>query len=203
MAKKDLKRELRAFYSAPEGEPETVDVPPMDFVMVDGKGDPNDNQEFVEAMEALYGLAYTLKFMLKRGPEPMDYTVMPLQGLWWADDMEVFAMDHRGEWSWTLMIMHPPEVTEEHFEAAREELRRKKGPAAVDKLRFERYHEGPSAQIMHLGPYSEEAPTIAKLHEFIKDGGHQFRGKHHEIYLGDPRRSAPEKLRTIIRQPYE
>jgi hypothetical protein len=99
--------------------------------------------------------------------------------------------------------MHPDEVTEEHFEAAREELRRKKNPAAIDKLRLERYHEGASAQIMHLGPYSAEGPTIAKLHEFIKGSGHEFRGKHHEIYLGDPRRSAPEKLKTIIRQPYE
>jgi hypothetical protein len=203
MAKMDLKKTMKEYYRAPKGEPEFVDVPPMKFVMVDGTGNPNDNQEFVDAMEALYGISYTLKFKLKQGPEAFDYTVMPVQGLWWADDMEVFMLDQRSEWKWTLMIAHPDEVTQEHFEDAREELRSKKDPAAIDKIRFERYHEGPSAQIMHIGPYSEEAPTIAKLHDFIKENGHSFRGKHHEIYMGDPRRTAPERLKTILRQPYE
>lgn len=203
MAKTDLKKELKDLYHAPRGNPVLVDVPPLRYVMVDGSGVPNDNQMFQEAMEALYGVSYTLKFTLKKGDRPVDYIVMPLQGLWWIEDMEVFSLDRRGEWLWTLMILQPDEVTEEVFQQACEELRERKDPPGLPGLRFETLHEGLSAQVMHVGPYSGEAPTIARLHEFITGGGHSFRGKHHEIYLGNPRRTAPERLRTIIRQPVD
>jgi hypothetical protein len=203
VVKLDLKRELKRLYSAPVGEPELVEVPALRYLMVDGSGDPNDNADFQAAMEALYGMAYTLKFMLKRGSDAMDWVVMPLQGLWWADDMGVFRMDERADWKWTIMILQPDAVTEEHVDMAREELRAKKDPPALGRLRFEAYEEGLSAQVMHLGPYSDEGPTIDRLHAFIGEQGRTPRGKHHEIYMGDPRRTAPERLRTIIRQPVD
>lgn len=202
MAKIDLKKELKELYNPPR-EPVLVDVPPLSFLMVDGSGYPGTSQEYQEAMEVLYGMAYTLKFKLKRGPLALDHVVMPLEGLWWAKDMDVFLMDRKEEWLWTSMIMQPREVTKDLFEEARDELGRKKGPPALPRARLEVYEEGASAQVMYLGPYSEEGPTIEALHAFIEEGGHRRRGKHHEIYLGDPRRTAPERLRTIIRQPYE
>ncbi len=203
MAKIDLKKELKDLYTAPRDLPVLLDVPVLKYVMIDGEGTPNESQMFQDAMEALYGLSYTLKFMLKKGPEPMDFVVMPLQGLWWAEDMEEFSMDRKEDWLWTLMILQPDAVTEGMFEAASDELRRKKDPAALDRLRLETYHEGLSAQVMHIGPYEAEAPTIAGLHEFIRESGHTLRGKHHEIYMGDPRRTAPERMRTILRQPVD
>jgi hypothetical protein len=200
MAKIDMKKELGQLYKASR-RPEMVEVPPFGYIMVDGTGDPNDNQWFQEAAEALYGVSYTLKFKLKKGTLEMDYVVMPLQGLWWAEDMEVFLRDARKDWQWTLMILQPKEVTKELFEDACDEVLRKKGLEAVGQLRLETYREGPAAQVMHIGPYAEEAPTIASLHEFIEEEGWLPKGKHHEIYLGDPRRTAPERLKTIIRQP--
>ncbi|UCC94148.1 MAG: GyrI-like domain-containing protein [Thermoplasmata archaeon] len=196
----DLKRELADLYKAPR-KPVMVDVPSLRYAMVDGTGNPNDNEWFQEATGALYAVSYTLKFKLKKGPSALNYVVMPLQGLWWAEDMEVFVMDAREEWLWTLMILQPEEVTPEMFNDACQEVLDKKGLEAVNELRLEEYHEGPSAQVMHLGPYAEEAPTIAMLHEYIEDSGRVPRGKHHEIYLGDPRRTAPERLKTILRQP--
>jgi hypothetical protein len=198
----DLKRELADLYKAPR-KPKMVDVPDLGYLMVDGTGDPVDNEWFQEATGALYAVSYTLKFKLKQGPVAKNYVVMPLEGLWWAEDMEVFIMDARKDWLWTLMILKPQEVTQELFEEACQEVLDKKGLEAVGKLRLETYHEGPSAQVMHIGPYADEAPTIAGLHEFIDDNGRTPRGKHHEIYLGDPRRTAPERLKTIIRQPVD
>jgi hypothetical protein len=200
MTKVDMKRELGHLYKAPP-RPEMVEVPPLEYIMVDGTGDPNDNEWFGEATGALYAVSYTLKFKIKRGRLDMDYVVMPLQGLWWAEDMEVFVMDARKDWKWTLMILQPEVVTQGMFEEACHEVLKKKGLEAVGMLRLETYREGPSAQVMHIGPYAEEAPTIAALHEFIEEEGRQPEGKHHEIYLGDPRRTAPERLKTIIRQP--
>ena len=123
------------------------------------------------------------------------------QGLWWADDMDVFAMMQRDDWKWRLMILAPKEVSQEMFEEAREELRGKKDPPFLDRARLEEYHEGLSAQVMHIGPYADEEPNMKRLHEYIHGQGHQLRGKHHEIYLSDPNRTAPERMRTIIRQP--
>jgi hypothetical protein len=170
--------------------------------MIDGRGAPEDSR-YREALEALYPLAYTLKFALKK-ERGLDYPVMPLEGLWWAEDMNAFANADREAWIWTAMIMQPDFVTQEDFESARAEVERKKGSsAALAVARLERFEEGRSAQIMHIGPYSAEGPTITKLHDFIEEQGGRLRGKHHEIYLGDPRRSAPEKLKTVIRQPFE
>ena len=202
MAKTDLKKEMAHLYKAPR-EPVMVEVPPLQYLMVDGKGDPNVSEWFQEATGALYGASYTLKFKLKRGPQALDYVVMPLQGLWWAEEMDVFLMEAKEEYEWTLMILQPDEVTREMFEDACREVKERKGLDAVDHLRLETYHEGLSAQVMHVGPYADEAPTIAALHEFIDESGRRPRGKHHEIYLGDPRRTKPERLKTIIRQPVE
>jgi hypothetical protein len=201
MEKIDYKKELSVLYKASAKTPHVVDVPQMNFFMIDGQGDPNNSQDFTDAIEALYSLSYTLKFTIKKGPTAVDYGVPPLEGLWWADDMSVFASGAKDEWKWTLMIMQPEFVTPDLVDDAIEQVRAKKDPAALSKVRFKEFCEGPGAQILHVGPYSEEGPTIEKLHAFIQDSGHELTGKHHEIYLGDPRRAAPEKLRTIIRQP--
>jgi hypothetical protein len=198
MVKLDPKKEYKALYDAPR-RPVLVDVPPLEFLKVDGEGDPNTSAAYHQALDALYGLSYTLKYMIKK--EGMEYGVPPLEGLWWSDDMLSFLEDRRDLWKWTSMIMQPPVVTTRHLEMAKKDLRMKKDPPALPLVRWERYDEGRSAQVMHVGPYSEERPTIRGLHEFIADQGYRPRGKHHEIYLGDPRRAAPEKLRTIIRQP--
>jgi hypothetical protein len=180
--------------------PEFVRVPELAFAMIDGSGDPNTSAAYRDALEALYGLSYTLKFALKK-ELGLSYRVGPLEGLWWADDMAVFSTGRKADYRWTMMIAQPDEVTAERFDRARDEVRRKKGPGVLDRTRLERFAEGLAAQILYLGPYRDEGPTIEGLHAFIRDAGHRLRGKHHEIYLGDPRRSAPEKLRTIIRQP--
>ena len=128
---------------------------------------------------------------------------MALEGLWWMDDMTEFSVTRKDEWKWTAMMMQPDIITPDLVELARADLIKKKNPVAASKIRFESYHEGLSAQIMYFGPYADEGPTIQRLHEFILESGHQLRGKHHEIYLSDPRRTAPEKLKTVIRQPMQ
>lgn len=199
-AKVDFKRELRRLYSA-HPEPVMVEVPELAFLMVDGHGDPNTAAAYGEAVEALYAVSYAAKFAVKRAPDGIDYTVMPLEGLWWTADMSTFSADDKSAWDWTMMIMQPAEVTPALVEqTVREVAQRKPLPAAAE-LRLQRYAEGASAQLLHLGPYADEGPTIARLHAFIQEQGYQKRGKHHEIYLGDPRRTAPERLKTIIRQP--
>jgi hypothetical protein len=173
----------------------------MDFLMIDGEGDPNTAAEFQSAVDALYGVSYAAKFMVKEANPDDDYVVMPLQGLWWADDMQTFADLNKDEWKWTMMIVQPEVVTPEILEAAVEQTREKKPEAPVNELRFEEYDEGLSVQLMHIGPYSEEGPTIERLHSFMQKEGYTFAGKHHEIYIGDPNRAKPENLKTIIRQP--
>jgi hypothetical protein len=199
MAKLDLKKGLRDLYDAPK-DPVLVTVPPMNFLLVDGEGDPRDSIAYIQAIEVLYGLSYTIKFMLKK-EAGIDYGVLPLEGLWWSEDMDAFLLGERNKWKWTAMIMQPEMVLAEQVERAKVELKRRKDPPALPKVRLERYDEGLSAQSMHLGPYSEERPTIERLHRFIEEQGCERTGRHHEIYLGDPRRAKPEKLRTIIRQP--
>lgn len=201
MQKLDFKKELRQFYNPSKKEVTLVDVPPMNFVMVDGQGDPNTSQAFQEAMEALYGVAYTVKFALKHQGRGPDYTVMPLEGLWWTEAGEGFHQTNKDLWHWTVMIMQPEHITEVDIDQAIHTVQAKKNPPALKKLRFERYTEGLSVQIMYLGPYDEEGPTIERLHTFAEDRGYSLRGKHHEIYLSDPRRTKPERLRTILRQP--
>jgi hypothetical protein len=199
----DYKKELKQLYNPSAREVALVEVPPLRFLMADGRGDPNSAPAYAEAVEALFALAYALRFMLKRSPGAIDYSVMPLEGLWWGDGGASFDAQHKASWHWTMLIMQPEQVTPELVDKALEELRKKKRPAGLDRVRFETYHEGRAAQIMHIGPYADEAPTIARLHTFIAGQGLTPRGKHHEIYLGDPRKSAPERLRTVIRQPVE
>lgn len=200
----DLRTQLKQLYQPSAKKFSSVDVPPMNFLMIDGTGNPNTSQDFKEAMEALYGLAYTLKFGVKLGKygkRKYDYPVMALEGLWWMDDMREFSIARKDEWKWTVMIMQPDIITPDLVELARADLIKKKHPVAAPEIRFECYAEGLSAQIMYIGPFADEGPTIQRLHAFIHESGHQLHGKHHEIYLSDPRRTAPEKLKTVIRQP--
>jgi hypothetical protein len=170
--------------------------------MVDGHGDPNTAQEYKDAIETLYAVAYKVKFASKKKLEK-DYVVPPLEGLWWAEDMETFSTRRdKSAWDWTMMIMQPEWITQEIFEAAVQQVDKAKGLVTLPKLRLERYDEGLSVQILHIGPYDDEGPTLDRLHrEFIPRNGFEMRGKHHEIYLSDVRRVAPEKLRTVLRQP--
>jgi len=200
MKKIDLKKELKHLYSPSAKEAVIIEVPKMDFLMVDGQGDPNTAQEYKDAIEALYAVSYTLKFMIKKGEE-VDYVVMPLEGVWWTEDMTKFATGNKDAWKWTSMIMQPPYVTQELVQKTLKQVEEKRNLSALSKMRFESFHEGLSAQTMHIGPYSAEGPTIERLHNFIREKGYGLRGKHHEIYLSDPRRSKPGKLKTIIRQP--
>lgn len=200
MEKLDLRKQLKHLYNPSKKEFQLIDVPEMQFVMIDGQGDPNTSESFQTAMQALYSVAYTLKFAFKKD-KGVDYPVMPLEGLWWADDMQVFRMEKRSDWRWTLMVMQPDVVKKADVKAAVEQAAAKRELPALSELRFERFREGMSAQIMYLGPYADEGPTITRMHEFIQETGYAPHGKHHEIYLGDPRRSAPEKLKTVLRQP--
>jgi hypothetical protein len=199
--KLDLKKQWKHLYQPPLGGITTVTVPPLTYLMVDGEGDPNKSKSFEQAVEALYSLSYTLKFSLKKSPSAIDYGVMPLEGLWWADDPRVFMQADKSAWKWTAMILQPEFVTRPNVAAALDEVRRKKNPAALDRVRFETLDEGESVQTLYLGPFSEEGPTILRMHDAIHAVGKQIHGKHHEIYLSDPRRTAPAKLRTILRQP--
>ncbi len=203
MQKLDLKTILKPYYGA-KPAPAFLHVPAMNFLMVDGRGNPNTSAEYVEAVQALYAVAYTLKFKIKKG-QGIDYPVMALEGLWWTEDMNQFSAERKDDWLWTMMISLPDIITAELAETAQGEAGRKKALPALPKVRFEVYYEGLAAQLMHIGPYSTEAENIQRLHTFIHEQGHSFadgqRQKHHEIYLSDPRKSAPEKLKTIIRQP--
>ncbi len=202
----DLRKQFKHLYQPSAKQFSIVDVPPLPFLMIDGAGNPNTSQDYRDALEALYGLSYTLKFGVKLGKygqQKIDYPVMALEGLWWADDMRAFSSARKDEWKWTAMIMQPDIITPELVELARADLIEKKNPVAASKIRWEAYHEGLSAQIMYFGPYADEGPTIQRLHDFIHESGHQLRGQHHEIYVGDPRRTAPEKLKTVIRQPMQ
>lgn len=202
MAKIDLKKELKHLYSVSAKKVTEVDIPALNYLMIDGKGDPNTSARFQEAVEALFPLAFGIKMASKK-TLGIDYVVMPLEGLWWAEDMTNFSVEDKSQWQWRLLILQPEHITLEMVEAARTTVAAKKNPAALPDIRFEAYTEGPSAQILHIGPFADEGPTIARLHEEIEAAGHQRQGLHHEIYLSDLRRTAPEKLRTIIRQPYK
>ncbi|MGB5057725.1 MAG: GyrI-like domain-containing protein [Candidatus Promineifilaceae bacterium] len=202
MDKIDFKRDLKHLYQPPAGQFTLIEVPAMQFLMLDGHGDPNSAPAYQEAVEALYAVAYKLKFASKQ-QVGRDYTVMPLEGLWWAEDMASFtARRDKSQWDWTMMIMQPEWVTGEMFAQATAVVTQQKALPALAKLRLEPYHEGQSVQIMHIGSYEDEAPTLHKLHhEFMPANQLAFNGRHHEIYLSDPRRVAPEKLKTVLRQP--
>jgi hypothetical protein len=201
MSKVDFKKELKYLYRPSTKRFEVVEVPLMNFLMIDGHGDPNTAPAYKEAVEALYAVAYRLKFMSKK-TMGQDYVVPPLEGLWWAEDMRVFTSGNKAAWDWTMMIMQPEWIGPKMFEDARKQVEKAKNPPALPKMSFETYHEGLSVQIMHIGAYDDEAPTLVRLHdEFIPQNGYSEAGKHHEIYLSDPRKVALEKLRTVLRQP--
>lgn len=202
MAKLDLKKELKHLYGVSRKEAVEVDVPALNYLMVDGEGDPNSSKEYTHAIEALFSVSYTAKFMLKKGPESLDYTVMPLEGLWWADDLSAFVTNERANWKWTMMIVQPTFVSAEVVAKAVAAVRQKRDLPAIDSLQLKTFHEGRCAQILHIGPFTDEGPTVEKLHKFIECRG-SLAGRHHEIYLSDIRRAKPEKWKTIIRQPMQ
>jgi hypothetical protein len=197
--KTDLKREYRHFYTAPTDQPELVEVPPLQYLMLDGQGNPETSGEYMDAIGALYSVSYTLKFAQKA--EGHDFTVMPLEGLWWADDPDAFLAGNADEWRWTAMILIPASIQPSHVDRAIQEAMRKKAVPAAERMRLEILFEKTAAQVMHIGPYAQEHPTIEKLHAFIWEKGYALRDKHHEVYLSDPRRTEPEKMKTLIRQP--
>jgi hypothetical protein len=185
----DLKRKYKALYNPTPKQVTVVDIPPLQYLMLDGAGNPNTSQAYQDALNALYSLAYTLKFTLKKdSTQPVDYPVMALEGLWWADDVCSFSMARKDDWRWTMMIMQPDVVTPALVERAREQAIAKKGDLpAVHQVRLETFAEGLCAQIMHIGSYAAEAPTMEKLHSYIRENGYRHNGKHHEEYLSDPR----------------
>jgi hypothetical protein len=205
MEKIDFKKEFKHLYTASATSASLIEIPPINFIMIDGSGDPNKAREYQEAIETLYSISYTIKFMIKK-EKGIDHGVMPLEGLWWTDNMSQFSITNKDIWKWTAMMMQPKYVSEVSFKDALAQVEKKKKLPALRRARFQSFYEGLSAQIMHIGPFSAEGPTIEKLHSFIKDEGYAFDGlvkKHHEIYLSDIRKSTPEKWKTIIRQPVE
>ena len=206
MEKLDLRKQLKHLYNPSAKRVEVVDVPRFQFTMIDGEIEaghgPSTSPAFKEAMEALYGVAYTLKFMSKlRKANPIDYTVMALEGLWWVEGSN-FDITRPEGWRYTVMIMQPDHISSDMYQEALAQLCKKRGDQpAFSRLRLESFAEGSCIQIMHIGPYSQEMATIAIMDAFAQEGGYQLHGKHHEIYLGDPMRASPEKLKTILRHP--
>ena len=200
MEKIDLKKDLKYLYQPSAKEIVQVEVPDFSFLMVDGEGDPNNSTTYAAAVEALFAVSYTAKFMIKKGEQKIDYAVMPLEGLWWAEDMSAFVANDKAKWKWTMMILQPSFVANDVIALAISEVRRKKNLPAISKLRLETFEEGRCAQVLHIGPFSEEGRTIQRVHEYI-NARTSVTGKHHEIYLSDIRRAAPQKWKTIIRQP--
>lgn len=201
MEKVDFKKELDYLYKPSSKEFSVVTVPPLKYLMIDGEGDPNTSRDYAAAIEALYSVAYTLKFMSKMELEK-DYVVPPLESLWWADDMSAFAKGHKESWKWTAMIMVPNWITKPMVKKAVQAVGEKKENAKLAILRHETLKEGKSVQILHIGPFDREAPMLKRMHnDFMPANGLTFNGKHHEIYMSDPRKVAPEKWRTVVRQP--
>jgi hypothetical protein len=201
MDKLDFKKDLAPLYAPKNTDWELIEVPAMNFLMVDGKGDPNSATDYSDAVAALYGVAYAVKFMSKKGLGK-DYGVAPLEGLWTASDPAVFENAQKSKWEWTMMIMHPEWITEAMVSEAVAATADKKELPALSKVRFERYNEGRSLQLLHVRSYDDEAPKLKYLHaQFMPQLKLTFNGLHHEIYLNDPRKTAPSKLRTIVRQP--
>ncbi|NTV30385.1 hypothetical protein HGA91_00190 [candidate division WWE3 bacterium] len=203
MSKIDYKKLLAEFYAPSSKEVEIITLPVWNYIMIDGMGDPNTSPQAKSAIETLFPVAYKIKFHIKKTRQ-IDFGVMPLEGLWWADNMNDFTSGKKEKWKWTYMIMQPDVVTHDDYLETIDQVSADK-KLDISKLRFESFDEGVAAQIMHLGPFSEEGPTIKKVHEFITELGSEFNGhkqKHHEIYLSDIRRVAPEKMKTIIRQPF-
>ena len=202
MDKIDYKKELDS-YKAKNHELRVVEVPKLQYLMVDGHGDPNTSEEFRDAILALYPVAYKLKFASKQNLGK-DYTVMPLEALWWADDMTAFTTARdKSQWDFTLMIMTPDWITQDMFEAAVAKIAGKTdAPSSLNKVRLETLDEGLCVQTLHVGSFDDEAEILAEMHDnFVPKNGYKMTGKHHEIYLSDFRKVSPDRLRTILRQP--
>ncbi len=196
----DVKRDRKTFYAPKPGGFHVVDVPEMAFLMVDGHGDPNATATYRQAVEALYTASYAVRAVAKRSLDRV-HTVAPLEGLWSAEDLEVFRTRDKRSWDWTMMIAQPDWITPEIVSEALASARKKKLPA-VARLRFEQFAEGRCVQILHVGSYDDEGPTLARLHdEYLPENGLAPTGRHHEVYLSDPRKTEPAKLKTILRQP--
>ncbi|SRR5579883_1727233 len=194
--------QLKEFFKASPKEPKLLRIPSIKYLMIDGTGDPNNSPEFQAAVQALYSLAYGIKFGRKKRGEPSDYKITPLEGQWWADDMNAFMPNgDRSAWKWTLMIAQPSFITQRDLNLAVEQALDKGVEAPIESVRLAPLKEGAAVQIMHVGPYATEGTTIEKLHHFATDHGYELTGKHHEIYMGDPRRTKPANLKTILRQP--
>ena len=204
-AKLDFKKTMKEYYQPSSKEVVLVEVPEMQFLMIDGMGSPGDSKEYQDALAALYPIAFKAKFLSKA--KGKDYVVPPLEGLWWADNMDDFIEGNRDKWKWTMMIMVPEWISQDIIDEAIAITKEKKPELKelLPKLRLEKYKEGKAAQIMHIGPYSEEGPTVQKIHDFIQKEGGKMDGhkkKHHEIYLSDPRKANPATMKTVIRQPF-
>ncbi len=200
MEKLDLKKLHKDIYAPSAKQVSWLDLGPMSYLMIDGEGAP-ESAAYQRAVQALFAVSYTLKFQIKKSGG-QDYTVMPLEGLWWADDMSNFTTAYdKDKWKWTMMIRQPDFISQSDIDAALDAVAKKKDPPNVEGMRIESFTEGPVCQILHIGPFSEEGSTIERLHSEIDAAGKSLRGKHHEIYLTDVRRAAPNKWRTIIRQP--
>jgi hypothetical protein len=194
----DVKKEMKNLYAPRNTGWAIVDVPAMAYLAVDGQGDPNTAQAYRDAVEALYTVAYTLRFADRERP----FVVAPLEGLWWADDPSVFASRDKGAWKWSMLIGLPPWITPDMVGEAKGKALAKKKLAAIERVRLTHLHEGTSAQLLHVGSYDDEGPKLAELHgEFLAAQGLELNGHHHEIYLSDARRTEPAKLKTILRQP--
>ena len=200
MDKIDFKKTLDS-YQAKRGVFRLVEVPPLHYLMIDGHGDPNTSPAFAEAIETLYPIAYKLKFASKQGLG-RDYVVPPLEGLWWADDMDAFSNRDKSQWDWTLLLLVPDWIDQAMVDAAVEQVAAKDPPARLGDVRFDLLDEGLCVQTIHVGSFDDEGPVLQKLHEeFIPNQGLTPTGHHHEIYVRDFRRTAPDKLRTLLRQP--
>jgi hypothetical protein len=197
----DRKKTLDS-YGAATGEFRLLEVPPMPYLMMDGEGDPNSAPAYSDALAALYPVAYAVKFAVREATGE-DHVVMPLEALWWADDLSVFTTARdKSRWAWTVMILVPDAVTDEMFQDAVVGVARKKRPTRIADVRLETLEEGACVQTLHVGSYDDEDATLATLHDrFLPDNGLRPTGKHHEIYLSDPRRVDPARRRTILRQP--
>jgi hypothetical protein len=201
----DLKKEYKALYLPSAKQVVLIDVPPLQFAMIEGTiepgASPGTSPSFGDAMQALYGISYTLKFMSKQRKEnPIDYPVMALEAQWWVEEGN-FDIHNPQNWQWNAMILQPDHISPEMFAEGLKQLRKKKPSPSLDKLRLEKFHEGLCVQILHIGPYADEMRTVEKMDRYAEENGYIMHGKHHEIYLGDPRRAQPEKLRTVLRHP--
>ncbi|MDH4275665.1 MAG: GyrI-like domain-containing protein [Gammaproteobacteria bacterium] len=201
MKKIDLKKIYKDIYSGKQHAAILVEVPKLRYLSITGRGDPNTAPAYRQAVATLFTLSYTLKFMFKKSDLQIDYGVMPLEGLWWSDDMSAFLTANKDRWQWQAMILQPEFVTQPHLDTAIVEARKKHADMNFASVMLQEFAEGRCAQVLHVGPYADEGPTIAALHAYIEAQGYRVHGKHHEIYLSQPERTAPEKLKTLIRQP--